>query len=83
MFSKQNNTSVVFLALLLLCQAVVGDDGVLGFLGVGVVRPPVVSVVVGEVSIVVPARATVEPTTGVVPAQNNERNYYLSDSMSS
>ena len=59
--------SVLILALALLClgQAVVGDESVPGCLGVGVVRPGVVSVVVGEVSIIVPT--TVESTPGVVP----------------
>ena len=63
LFSKQNNSSVVFLALFLLCQAVVGDNGVLGLLGVGVVRPAVVSVVVGEVPVIVSAAVVSTPVS--------------------
>ena len=69
LFSLENNSSVFGFGLVLLCQAVVGDDGVLGFLGVGVVRPPVVSVGVGEVSIIVSTAvvSTAVSTPGVVP----------------
>ena len=69
--SEDISIFILVLVMVLLGQTVVSDEGVPVSLGVGVVGPVVVSVVVGEVSVVVPTRATVEPTTGVVPAQNN------------
>ena len=57
--------SVVSFALVRLRQTVVSDEAVPVRLGVGVVRPPVVAVVIREVSVVV--SAAVVTTPGVVP----------------
>ena len=56
---------VVVVALVRVGERVVGDESVAGRLGVGVVRSVVISVVVGEVAVVV--STTVVTTAGVVP----------------